>query len=67
MMIEPEVNPWYLHGLRDGERAALAGCQNTIPPAPLGLGILDDYAWRSGWADGWSETYWLEVCGPVES
>ena len=67
MMIEPELNPWFMHGLRAGERAALAGCQNTIPPAPLGLGILDTHAWQSGWAEGWADTYWHEVCETIES
>jgi len=66
MMLEPELNPWYFHGIRDGERAAFEGCKTTIPPAPLGLGILDAYAWQSGWADGWSETYWAEVCETIE-
>ena len=66
MMLEPELNPWFEHGLRAGERAALAGHANLIPPAPLGLGILDAYAWQSGWADGWSEAYWFDVCEPTE-
>jgi hypothetical protein len=61
MMLEPELNPWYLHGLRAGQRAARAIYPNVIPPAPLGLGILDNYAWQSGWADGWSDTYCAEV------
>lgn len=66
MMLEPELNPWYLSGLRDGERAARAGSQNSIPPAPLGLGILDAYAWGTGWAEGWADTYWHEVATTEE-
>lgn len=55
----------YRAGSKHGAESARAGKPNTIPSAPI---LYTDQAerdlWQSGFADGWSSTYWHEVAQP---